>query len=225
MKMSDLISAQAARASIEAGGIIAILRGDFAARIVQVGEALLGGGITTIEMTLNSPGALAAISQLREALGGRALIGAGTVMTPDEAGAALAHGAQFVVAPDSNPEVVAACRAKDCAMIPGAMTATEVAAAWRMGATMVKVFPAGSLGPGYLRALRGPLPHIPLVPTGGMELENVAGFIEAGAAAVGVGGPLVGKKAPTDLAGLAARAAEFVKRVAAARRSSGQSES
>jgi 2-dehydro-3-deoxyphosphogluconate aldolase/(4S)-4-hydroxy-2-oxoglutarate aldolase len=209
--------AREVRLRIETAGIVAILRGDFTARIAEVGEALLRGGIRAIEMTMNSPEALTSISKLRQALGDQALVGAGTVLSPDEVAAALEHGAQFIVAPDSNPAVIAACNERDCAVIPGVLSANEVATAWRLGATMVKVFPAGLLGPAYVRALRGPLPHIPLVPTGDVDLENVASFFEAGAAAVGIGGSLLGRRTPEDLGGLTLKAAAFVERVVAAR--------
>jgi 2-dehydro-3-deoxyphosphogluconate aldolase/(4S)-4-hydroxy-2-oxoglutarate aldolase len=189
---------------IVAGGVIAILRLVAAEDLVPAARAIAAGGVTAIEFTLTTPGAVRALGPARDVLGRSILLGVGTVLTAEAAREAIGAGAEFVVAPNLNAEVVGACRATAIPVIPGALTPTEVVQAWDLGASLVKVFPAGSVGPRYIRDLRGPLPHIPLVPTGGVSLDNVAAFLQAGAAAVGVGGEMV----PTDL--LARRAYDAI---------------
>ena len=178
---------------IRAGGVIAILRLDAAEDLVPVAEAIQAGGVTAIEFTLTTPGAVRVLRPARMRLGREVLLGVGTVLSAEAAQEAIEAGAEFVVAPNLNPSVVGACRAAGIPVIPGAFSPTEVVAAWDAGASLVKVFPVGSVGPRYIRDLRGPFPYIPLVPTGGVSLDNLEAFIQAGAVAVGVGGEMVPK--------------------------------
>jgi 2-dehydro-3-deoxyphosphogluconate aldolase/(4S)-4-hydroxy-2-oxoglutarate aldolase len=178
---------------IVAGGIIAILRLERADDLLPVAEAIREGGVTAIEFTLTTPGSIQALVPARAKLGREVLLGVGTVLTAEQAREAMLAGAEFVVAPILNPEVIRACRDRRVPVIPGAFTATEIVQAWDLGASLVKVFPAGPVGPRYIKDLLAPLPHVRLVPTGGVSLENVEDFIRAGAAAVGVGGEMVPK--------------------------------
>jgi 2-dehydro-3-deoxyphosphogluconate aldolase/(4S)-4-hydroxy-2-oxoglutarate aldolase len=168
---------------------------------------LVERGVRCLEISLTTPGAVGAISSLRERLGSAASVGAGTVIGADALVAVLDAGAQFVVTPVVEPHVIGACARAGVPCYPGALTATEVLTAWRAGASAVKVFPAGSLGPGYVKALRDPLPDIPLVPTGGIALDAIPAYLDAGSLAVGLGGPLIGDAlAGGDLDLLARRA-------------------
>jgi len=174
--------------------VVAILRGCDPAHVLPIVEALYAGGIRLLEITLNSRDALHAIEQTSRKWGDKLLVGAGTVLTPDEAGSAIAAGAKFILSPSLDIPTIQTTNQLGALSIPGAFTATEIVTAWRNGAGMVKVFPA-SVGPSYFRDLRGPLPHIPLMPTGGVNLGNIRQFQMAGAAAFGIGSALV---SPTD---------------------------
>lgn len=204
---------------IRAGGLIAILRLDEAGDLLPAAEALVAGGVTAVEFTLTTPGAVAALAPARARLGDAVVLGVGTVLSPEAAREAMAAGAAFVVTPTVLPEVVRLCRAGGVPVIPGAFTPTEILQAWELGASLVKVFPAGPVGPRYIRDVRGPFPHIPLVPTGGVTLESAGAFIQAGAVALGVGSEL----APRDLVArrawgdLTARARAFAAAVTCAR--------
>jgi 2-dehydro-3-deoxyphosphogluconate aldolase / (4S)-4-hydroxy-2-oxoglutarate aldolase len=176
-------------------GAVAIVRLESAARLRPVVDALIEGGIRAVEVTMTTKGALEALAQCSAALGDTALLGAGTVLDTETARLAVTAGARFVVGPTLCPGVVRLCRRYDVVSIPGAYTPNEIVSAWEAGADFVKVFPAGSLGPGYLRELRGPLPHVRLLATGGVTLDNAAAFLAAGAVAVGVGGALVERSA------------------------------
>ncbi len=193
-------------------GIVAILRFDDPAPLVEVVTALADGGITVAEVTLTVPGALEVIREAKRKLGGRVLLGAGTVLDPETARAALLAGAEFIVAPTVNCDVVRLCRRYDKLVMPGAFTPTEVLAAWEAGADIVKVFPADVLGPAYFRALRGPFPQVRLMPTGGVDLSNAAEYLTAGAACLGVGGRLVEPKsvAARDFAKISGLAKQYV---------------
>jgi 2-dehydro-3-deoxyphosphogluconate aldolase/(4S)-4-hydroxy-2-oxoglutarate aldolase len=201
--------------------VVAILRGVDAALTAEVAEALLAGGVRALEVTTNTPGALGTVSRLRVALGNRAVVGIGTVLDVAGARAAIDAGAEFLVCPHTDPAILdeAARRAVVC--LPGALTATEVLLAWHAGAAAVKLFPA-TVGPAYLRALRGPLPDIPLVPTGGVTLDNAADWMAAGAFALGLGAALVDESlvAQRRFDALAQRARAFVDIASGARRSS-----
>ncbi|MEV4233999.1 bifunctional 4-hydroxy-2-oxoglutarate aldolase/2-dehydro-3-deoxy-phosphogluconate aldolase [Nocardia sp. NPDC049737] len=169
--------------------VIAILRAPTAARFAEVTAVLHESGITAVEFTLNSPGALEA---LRDCAGFAHAVGAGTVLTATDAARAVDAGAAYLITPTVCPEVIAEGRRMGVPVICGAFTPTEIHGAWQAGATMVKVFPASVGGPGYVKAIRGPLKEIPLVPTGGIGLADARAYLDAGARALGMGSPLVG---------------------------------
>jgi 2-dehydro-3-deoxyphosphogluconate aldolase/(4S)-4-hydroxy-2-oxoglutarate aldolase len=173
--------------------IIAILRGQLLGRELEIGAALIEGGITSIEVSAVTPDYAKIIRLMQRTFGERASIGVGTILTEDELHAAADAGAAFVVSPNTNRAIVAESRRLGLASFPGAYTATEIIQAMDSGADAVKVFPAVSLGPAYIKALRGPLPHARLVPTGGIDLANISNFLRAGSFAVGIGSELVGK--------------------------------
>ena len=180
---------------------------------MAVVEALLQAGLTVAEITMTVPNAIDAIGSVAKRFGHEVLVGAGTVTDAETVRRAVDAGAGFVVSPCLVPEVIDAARGAQVAVLPGALTPTEVFEAFRLGGDMVKVFPAESIGgAAYLRALRGPFPDIPLVPTGGVTLDNVREMFEAGAVAVGVGSELVSKDALArrDYAAIGALAAKFL---------------
>ncbi|MBI3976610.1 MAG: bifunctional 4-hydroxy-2-oxoglutarate aldolase/2-dehydro-3-deoxy-phosphogluconate aldolase [Chloroflexi bacterium] len=205
--------------TIQTTGIVAIIRLERADELVRVAEALHEGGVRTVEFTLTTPGALDALRETARRLGDAVLLGAGTVLDPESGRAAIFAGAQFIVAPTLNRATVALCRRSGVAVIPGALTPTEILTAWEVGADLVKVFPATTFGPGYLRDVLAPLPQVRLVPTGGVSLANAAEFIRAGAVALGVGSQLVDRRAVA--AGrfdeITERARRFVEAVRSAR--------
>lgn len=167
-------------------------------QVQPVVSALLDGGVECIEITFTVPNAPAMIRESRETFADRIFLGAGTVRTLPEAEAAIAAGARFIVAPNTDLEVIALCNERDILVAPGAYTPTEVQNAWNAGADIVKLFPASAGGIAYLKALRAPIPDIPLMPTGGVSLDNAAEWLEAGAVALGVGSKLVRKDALAD---------------------------
>jgi 2-dehydro-3-deoxyphosphogluconate aldolase / (4S)-4-hydroxy-2-oxoglutarate aldolase len=172
-------------------GILSVVRAASGAEAIAVGDALREGGIRALEITMTVPDAVKVIAEAVERYGDQFLIGAGTVLDEEQARACIDAGARFVVAPIVDVATIAACRRADIPVLPGALTPTEVVQAWRAGADFVKVFPCGAVGgASYLKALKAPLPHIPLVPTGGVTLDNVGALFAAGASAVGVGGDL-----------------------------------
>ena len=177
---------------IEQLGIVPVVRAPSPELADRAIDALLEGGISVFEVTLTVPRATELILSLVQRLGGRAVVGAGTVLDPDEAERCIEAGASFIVSPGFDAGVVEVARRKGVAVMPGALTPTEVIRAWRSGAAMVKIFPCSAVGGAkYLKALRGPLPDVKLLPTGGVNLETAADYIRAGAAALGVGGELV----------------------------------
>ncbi len=180
---------------IRESGVVAIVRGTSASTLGRLCEALRQGGIRAIEVTFNTRGAPKMIEELVDKHAAGLIVGAGTVLDADTARTAILSGASFVLAPNLNLEVIETCHRYDVLPVPGAMTPTEILSAWSAGAEIVKVFPAGSLGPRYFRELRGPLPQVEMMAVGGVNLDNAAGFIEAGAAALGVGGELVNRSA------------------------------
>jgi 2-dehydro-3-deoxyphosphogluconate aldolase/(4S)-4-hydroxy-2-oxoglutarate aldolase len=194
------------------GGIVAVVRSESAEQLVAVVEALAEGGVTAAEITFTVPGALEVIAQVRRALGDRIVLGAGTVLDPETARAALLAGASYIVAPNLNREVIRLARRYDAAVMPGAFTPTEVVAAWESGADVVKIFPAEVGGPAYLKALKGPLPQIRMMPTGGVDLNTAGAFLKAGACCLGVGSQLVEPAAVKagDYARLRELAAKYV---------------
>ena len=199
-----------------AGGVVAILRGRRAEHLDAVLGVLVEAGIRSLEITLNTPGALAAIRRAGETFGPDVTVGAGTVRTVDDVDAAVGAGAAYLVSPHTDPALAARVRHLGAAYLPGAFTPTEIVAAWAAGAAAVKLFPARLGGPRYLRDIREPLPDIPIVPTGGVSAQNVADWFAAGAVAVGVGGTLIGDALDGgDLSALAARARDLMKAVPA----------
>ena len=181
--------------AIKAGGVVAVLRADRPDALVEVAQAIGRGGIGAVEITMTTPGALDVIGECANRLGGEFLLGAGTVLDPETARAAILAGAEYIVTPTMNPDVITLCRRYDKIVIPGALTPTEILTAWECGADIVKVFPASAVGPRYFKDVKGPLPQIDLMPTGGVDLENAGDFIRAGACAIAVGGNLVDKAA------------------------------
>ena len=202
-------------AAISAGGIVAIGRRLAPGGEAEIAAALVRGGVRAFEITLDGTGALEAIGAIARRFDPLEFtVGAGTVLDIAAAEAALAAGARFIVSPHVDLAIVRWAAARGIPAMPGAFTPTEILAAWRAGAAAVKLFPASAVGPAFVRELRGPLPYIPLVPTGGVTAETAPAFIAAGAAAVGIGSWLTGSGDPSVIQ---ARAAELVAAVAAAR--------
>lgn len=172
---------------LESGRLIAIVRVKAAADLPAIAEAIAAGGITAIEFTLNSPGALDGIAEAAKRLADHAIIGAGTVMTGEVAKRAAAAGARFIVSPISSKDLIDAAHACDCAILPGAYTPTEIHTAHALGADLIKLFPAAGLGPNYVREVLAPMEFLKLVPTGGVTVENAGTFLSAGAAALAIG--------------------------------------
>ena len=177
-------------------GLIPVIRVTSASEAIDVANAIKEGGVSLIEITMSVQGAIDVIKELTQEYKDEIIMGAGTVLDAETGRAALLAGAQFIVSPTLNLDLIQLAHRYSAVVVPGAMTPTEILTAWNAGADMVKVFPAAQLGgPGYIKALRGPLPQILLAPTGGVNLENAGAFIRAGAAALGVGGDLVDKTA------------------------------
>jgi len=205
------------RESLRRNGLLAILRATEAAPLVDTVRCLVEAGVRAVEITLPTPGSLDAVRTLSAELPPDVQVGVGTVTTSDDVGVSIAAGARFVVSPVFRPEVVDAANEAGIGSLPGAFTPSEVLAAWECGPSAVKLFPASSLGPGFVSALAGPMPVALLVPTGGVELSDVDPYLRAGALAVAVGSPLLGDAlAGGSLADLRERASRFV--AAAARR-------
>jgi len=180
------------RARVLEVGIVPVVRAPSAKKALAAAEAVAAGGITIVELTMTVPGALDAIAELVKRAGKDIVIGAGTVLDRQTAQKCFDVGAQFLVSPGFDLETVKAAGVAGKLIMAGALTPTEVIMAWKAGADFVKVFPASAVGgPSYLKALRGPLPQVPLVPTGGVNLNTAADFLRAGAAALGIGGELV----------------------------------
>lgn len=212
---SDMVSRPAIPEAITGPGVVAIGRGLPPDRLDALADALLHGGIRTFEITLTSADAIASIARLASGFRDRGLlVGAGTVVDIEGAEAAVAVGAGFLVSPHTDVEIVAWAAGRGIPVFPGAMTPTEIRAAWGAGASAVKLFPASAVGASFVRELRGPFRDIPLLPTGGLTTASLGEFIAAGAVAVGLGGGLIGDGTP---AGVSARAAEAIAAVAAAR--------
>jgi 2-dehydro-3-deoxyphosphogluconate aldolase/(4S)-4-hydroxy-2-oxoglutarate aldolase len=183
-------------ASIVEVGIIPVIRASSAEQALVAAKAVLRGGINVLEITMTVPRAIRVMEKLADELGGKVLLGAGTVLDAETARAALLAGAEFIVTPALKPEVVQMAHRYSKPVMPGALTPTEVLTAWETGASFVKVFPCGNMGgPKYIRSLKAPFPHIQLIPTGGVNLENAMDFLLAGASALGVGADLVDLKA------------------------------
>lgn len=195
--------------ALAATRVVAILRAENADRAEAVVDVLVEAGVRSLELTLTTKGALDVVERLAARVPAEVEVGVGTVLTAADVDSSVAAGARFVVSPSVEPDVIAAALRHRIASYPGAFTPTEIAAAWKAGASAVKLFPAGHLGPGYLKDVRAPLPDIPVVPTGGVDIASVGGWLAAGAVAVGMGSPLIGDALSPDgdLTALAERAA------------------
>lgn len=204
---------------LQRSGIVPILRLKEAGPGVEVCRALVAGGITTFEVTMGTPNALDVIREVRATFGDSVLVGAGTVLDPETARLAMAAGAQFLVAPNLNLELIRFARRYSIVVIPGALTPTEIVTAWEAGADMVKVFPVRALGPAYVHDLLAPLPQMRLVAVGGVTVDNAGDYIRAGAVAVGVGGELLSSQLIKEgrYDELEARARQLVTAIATAR--------
>jgi 2-dehydro-3-deoxyphosphogluconate aldolase/(4S)-4-hydroxy-2-oxoglutarate aldolase len=203
-------------------GIIPVVRAQSADEAMRAVEAIKEGGISVLEITMTVPGAVKLIEDVARSYESDAIVGAGTVLDTETARLCILAGARFIVSPALDLETIAFCRRSGIVVLPGAMTPTEVLAAWKAGADLVKVFPAGSLGgAAYIKNLKAPLPQIKLVPTGGVSLQNAGDFIRAGAAALGVGTDLVDTTARREGNGslITERARRFVEIVKEARAS------
>jgi 2-dehydro-3-deoxyphosphogluconate aldolase / (4S)-4-hydroxy-2-oxoglutarate aldolase len=172
-------------------GLIAVVRARSAEQVLPLAEALLRGGIRSVEVTMTTPNALRAIEQCRKSLPPEALIGVGTVLDAKTCREAIAAGAEFVVSPITRPAIVEAARDLQKPVMLGAFTPTEAQTAYEAGADFIKLFPADLLGPAYIKSVRAPLPHLKFVPTGGVTLETIADFFKAGCPAVGIGSSLI----------------------------------
>jgi len=183
---------QEIRQRLEAVGLIPVLRSKSPSEANALVEAMVAGGVTVMEVTMTVPGAIGVIQSLRKQYGDRLLLGAGTILDAQQCAAAIEAGAEFVVSPSLHREVISRTKELGKVSVPGALTPTEVVTAWNAGADYVKIFPCSAVGgPSYLKALKAPLPHIRLIPTGGVTLETAAQYLKAGAVALGVGSDLV----------------------------------
>lgn len=205
---------------IQNSGIVGIIRAPDGAQLIDVAQALLAGGVDVLEVTFTVPMAHRVLEKVADALGDKVLLGAGTVLDTETCRTAILAGAEFIVSPGTNIDVIQMCRRYSKPALPGALTPTEVITAWQAGADFVKVFPCDVLGPSHLKALRGPLPQVKMIPTGGVTLETAADFLKAGAAALGIGSALVEPKAIADrdfnrIESLAKQYVEIVKKTRA----------
>lgn len=202
-------------------GVVAVVRAEKGDQLVDVAQALIAGGVEAIEVTFTVPAAHRVIERVAEQLGEKIVLGAGTVLDPETARIAILSGANYIVAPNVNPNVIEMCRRYSKPIMPGALTPTEVVTAWEAGADVVKVFPCDYFGPKYLKALHGPLPQIRLMPTGGVNLQTALEFLKCGACALGVGSSLVDNAtvAAGDFAKIESLAGQFVQIVKQFRKS------
>ncbi len=205
---------------IKENGIVAVIRGATAENIADIARALKNGGVKTLEITMETPNVLSLIERISGEFGDEVIVGAGTVLDPETARAAILAGAKFIFSPTVNPETIKMAKRYGVISIPGALTPTEILTAYENGADLIKVFPASVFGPRYIKDIHGPMPHIPLMPTGGLNADNVGEYIKAGAVAAGVGSSLVNTKKPMNreyLMELENKAARFVQKVKEAR--------
>lgn len=200
-------------------GVVAVIRAKSIEQLNDIAEALVAGGVRSVEVTMSTPKAIRGIEALADRYGERAIIGVGTVIDAATCRDAISAGAQFVVSPIFDPEIVATTRRYGKISIPGAFTPTEILRAWTAGADIVKVFPSTMLGPGYFKDLLAPLPQLRLTPTGGVDLKNAGEWIKAGAVCVGAGSSLVTKDAMArnDWSAITANAKALVDAIKAAR--------
>lgn len=200
-------------------GIIAIMRAQSSSQLITAADAIKAGGVRVIEVTMTTPGALDVIAAASRKYGSEVLFGAGSVLDAETARAAILAGAGFIVAPTLNLDVIALCNRYSVPVMPGCYTPTEALTAWEAGADMIKLFPASFGGPGLIKAIRAPLPQLEIVPVGGVDLDTAANFIQAGAAALGVGSSLISQKLldSGDMEALTERAKAFIQVVKLAR--------
>ncbi len=202
-------------------GLVAVVRAENSAQAARIAEACARGGVAAIEITFTVPGAAVVIEDLaKKCKSGEILLGAGTVLDPETARAAILAGAQFVVSPSLNVETARLCNRYQVPYMPGAGTVREVVEAMEYGADIVKIFPGETLGPAFVKAVKGPLPQASLMPTGGVSLENVAEWIKAGCVAVGVGGNLTSGAREGDFQSITDLARQFIEKIKQARGSS-----
>jgi len=196
-------------------GVIAIMRTKSSDQLIAAADAIKAGGVRVIEVTMTTPGALAIIEEARRRYGPEMLFGAGTVLDAETARSAIQAGADFVVAPTLNLEMVALCHRYGIPVVPGCYTPTELLTAWQAGADLLKLFPASVGGPELIKAILAPLPQLAIVPVGGVDLTTAADFIRSGASALGVGNSLINQKLldSGDLGELTRRAAAFIEEV------------
>lgn len=198
---------------ILANGMVAIVRADTPDAALALAEACIAGGITALEVAFTTPDTLGILKTLRQRHGDAVLLGAGTVLDPETARMAILAGAQFIISPSVNPDTIRLCNRYQVPAMPGAMTPTEIVTALEAGADIVKVFPGEAFGPEYIKALRAPLPQAPLMPTGGVTLENMGDWFKYGSVAVGIGSSLTGPAKNGDYAAVTANACAFVQRM------------
>ncbi|MCM3790112.1 bifunctional 4-hydroxy-2-oxoglutarate aldolase/2-dehydro-3-deoxy-phosphogluconate aldolase [Domibacillus indicus] len=176
---------------LKEGKLVAVIRGAQPEQVIPIAQALQEGGIVSLEITADTPKVCSVIEGVKETFGDNIIVGAGTVLDPETARAVIMAGAEFIFSPTVNVETIKMAKRYGVISIPGALTPTEILTAYEHGADLIKVFPAGAMGAGYFKDLKGPLPHIPLMPTGGITLDNIADYFKAGAAAAGLGSALV----------------------------------
>ncbi|MBC7783977.1 MAG: bifunctional 4-hydroxy-2-oxoglutarate aldolase/2-dehydro-3-deoxy-phosphogluconate aldolase [Burkholderiales bacterium] len=200
-------------------GVVAVIRAPSADVLIPLTEALVAGGVLSIEVTMSTPKAIHGIEMLADKFGDKAIIGVGTVIDAATAADAIRAGSQFVVSPMTDPRIIETVIRQGKVMIPGAFTPTEIVNAWTLGGDVIKVFPSTALGPQYFKDLLAPLPQLKLTPTGGVDLKNVAQWIKAGAVCVGVGSALATKEAMAnkDWDGIRQAAKSFVDAIREAR--------
>ncbi|OAS84736.1 MULTISPECIES: bifunctional 4-hydroxy-2-oxoglutarate aldolase/2-dehydro-3-deoxy-phosphogluconate aldolase [Metabacillus] len=179
---------------IKENGIVAVIRGAEPENIVPIARALKAGGVKTLEITVETPRVLELIQRVSSEMGDEVIVGAGTVLDPETARSAIMAGAKFIFSPTVNIETIKITKRYGVISIPGALTPTEILTAYENGADIIKVFPANVFGPSYLKDIHGPIPQIPLMPTGGLDVHNVGEYIKAGAVAAGIGSSLVNTK-------------------------------
>ncbi|MEM5008715.1 bifunctional 4-hydroxy-2-oxoglutarate aldolase/2-dehydro-3-deoxy-phosphogluconate aldolase [Priestia megaterium] len=205
---------------IKENGVVAVIRGAKPDNILPIAQALRDGGVKTLEITVETPKVLTLIEQVSSEMGNEVIVGAGTVLDSETARAVIMAGAKFVFSPTVSIETIRMTKRYGVVSIPGALTPSEILTAYENGADIIKVFPADVFGPKYLKDLKGPLPHIPLMPTGGINLDNLAEYIGAGAIAVGIGSNLVNTRKPINevaLKDLRETASLYVKAIQQAR--------
>jgi 2-dehydro-3-deoxyphosphogluconate aldolase/(4S)-4-hydroxy-2-oxoglutarate aldolase len=200
-------------------GVVAIIRADNSEQLIHASRALIDGGVSGIEITMTTPNALQVIADVRRAFGDKVLAGVGSVLDVKTAEAAIAAGAEYVITPVLKPDVIAFCTRIGKPIFSGSYTPTEAQTAYELGADFIKIFPAEGLGPKYIQSIRGPLPHLKIVPTGGVDVNTAGDFIKAGCVAVAAGSSLVSKEIlkKQDWTKLTDLAAQFIAAVAKAR--------